>query len=252
MNLKMRYLLLVFGVTLLVFPPLTASAEEVKSGVIKGQVNYCAQGGYIGMQVFIPGRQFMAFLGQDGNFIFEGVPVGAFNLNYLINSKLVHETNNVIVTAGETTDLGKIAFCDTGGTEQATTGTSAPAAEVLSKCEESPDLAECQDADKDGVIAGKDCNDNDASIMPGADELCDGIDNNCNGKIDEALKVKIPNGIGLCNNSVVSVDSCSKGFSDCDKDPANGCETDIFNDPENCGACGNECSDLEICRLGWC
>ncbi len=231
---------------------LSVSAKEETTGTIKGQVNYCAQGGFIGMQVFIPGRQFTAFLGQDGNFIFQGVPAGAFKLNFLINGKLLHETNDIIVTAGESTDLGKITFCDSDVVDHKQSPSLTPAATALAKCGESTDLPECQDADKDGVIALKDCNDNDAAIYPGADELCDGIDNNCDGKVDEALKVEIPNGTGLCKGSVVSVDSCSKGFADCDKDPGNGCETDIYNDSENCGACGNECSELEICRLGIC
>ncbi|GDX79259.1 hypothetical protein LBMAG42_10700 [Deltaproteobacteria bacterium] len=36
---------------------------------------------------------------------------------------------------------------------------------------------------------GTDCNDADAAMSPGADEVCDGIDNNCEGTIDEASAV---------------------------------------------------------------
>lgn len=252
MTWKMRELLTILAVLMSVIFSMHVNASNDTTGTIKGQVNYCAQGGYVGMQVFIPGRQFSAYLGQDGNFIFDGVPAGAFNLNYLINGRLVHETNNVVVTAGEVTDLGKMAFCDSDAAQQVQPALPTPEALLLSKCVDSPQLPECQDADKDGVIAIKDCNDSDAAIYPGADELCDAVDNNCDGRIDEVMKVTISNGVGLCKNSVVTVDSCSKGFADCDKDPTNGCETDIYNDNNNCGACGNECSALEICKLGIC
>jgi len=40
------------------------------------------------------------------------------------------------------------------------------------------------DQDGDGFPHGEDCNDLDRNIRPGAYERCDGIDNNCDGKID--------------------------------------------------------------------
>jgi len=45
------------------------------------------------------------------------------------------------------------------------------------------------DADGDGVFAGADCDDNNANVFPGATEICDGFDNDCNGQVDENVQV---------------------------------------------------------------
>ena len=36
------------------------------------------------------------------------------------------------------------------------------------------------DNDGDGFLSNEDCDDSDPQINPGAEELCDGFDNNCN------------------------------------------------------------------------
>jgi hypothetical protein len=46
------------------------------------------------------------------------------------------------------------------------------------------DSAAPADLDADGYTEAEDCDDDDAAINPGADELCDEVDNNCDGLID--------------------------------------------------------------------
>lgn len=58
--------------------------------------------------------------------------------------------------------------CDTGKETDSDTGTSPGT-----------------DLDGDGYTADVDCNDNDADINPGAAEVCDGADNNCDEVIDD-------------------------------------------------------------------
>ena len=57
-----------------------------------------------------------------------------------------------------------------------------------------PDIGSCDpciDGDGDeygeGECIAPDCNDNDAEINPAAPELCDEIDNDCDGKEDETF-----------------------------------------------------------------
>jgi len=55
-----------------------------------------------------------------------------------------------------------------------------------------------------------DCNDNNSSIHPNAAEICDGIDQNCDGQIDEGLTFDV-DGDGYTSSS-----SCTGSRDDCD------------------------------------
>ena len=59
------------------------------------------------------------------------------------------------------------------------------------------------DDDGDGVSVGDgDCDDNDSSVYPGAQELADGKDNDCNGSVDDGLGTPpaVPSAPSITNN----------------------------------------------------
>ena len=56
-------------------------------------------------------------------------------------------------------------------------------ADCLDGCPGVPDV----DAAEDGFLVCNDCNDSDPFVNPAAAETCDGIDNNCNGVVDDDL-----------------------------------------------------------------
>lgn len=49
--------------------------------------------------------------------------------------------------------------------------------------------AGCADADNDGVGTWRDCDDANPDAFSGAAEVCDGVDNNCDGHVDEEVSI---------------------------------------------------------------
>jgi cysteine-rich repeat protein len=74
------------------------------------------------------------------------------------------------------------------------------------------------DADGDGHApshlgqCGTDCDDEDPEVFTGAAELCDGKDNNCDGKVDEVAPIWYPDcdGDGFAAAGAVGVQRCEK------------------------------------------
>jgi putative metal-binding protein len=60
------------------------------------------------------------------------------------------------------------------------------------------------DADGDGIGAATDCNDSNAAVYPGAAETCNGLDDNCDGLVDEG-----PNGVDPDRDTIAAAcDNC--------------------------------------------
>ena len=105
-----------------------------------------------------------------------------------------------------------------------------------------------QDADGDGYESSEDCDETDPSINPGVPELCDGIDNNCNGQIDEGVLITYfldSDGDGFGDDNE-STQNCAQpsGYvpngNDCD-------DSDEITYPsavEVCDGIDNDCDDL--------
>lgn len=138
--------------------------------------------------------------------VFDKVSFNCLNPG-VVGSSCVQETNQVLVEV-----------CEAGET-----------------CNSGSCVVECFDEDNDGFDTCTedeggddkpvDCNDNDAAINPDATEVCDGVDNNCDGQIDEGNSVDLCGDMMLCE-----VGQCVDVECDMDSD----CGTDGFVGSDFC------------------
>ncbi len=104
------------------------------------------------------------------------------------------------------------------------------------------------DADGDGFNTQDDCDDDNPQIFPGAAELCDEFDNNCNGLVDEGLGITLyrdydGDGWGT-TASAATVCPDSDGWVE-QGDDCNDSHTEIYpGAAELCDALDNDCNGI--------
>lgn len=117
----------------------------------------------------------------------------------------------------------------------------------------------CVDGDGDlygdGIgCLGIDCDESDPEINAGGLETCDGLDEDCDGTIDEGdPSLLCPAGSHVastrCAGGACQIDTCDPDYDDCNAIASDGCEVDI-DTPSDCGGCGDACTLEHVAVAG--
>ena len=127
-----------------------------KAGEIHGVIAVPTTQGAQGLVVYLPGRNFMTRLAKSGEFTLNYVPPGNHTLVVAtVGGQVLHSESAVAVDMHGITELGTITLTP--------------------------------DSDGDGFTIDQDCDDLNAAVYPGAPEIEDGVDNNCDGLVDEGF-----------------------------------------------------------------
>ena len=145
--------------------------SDRSAGQIKGSVTSCSGGFDLrGTLVHIPGISVSTKLGSKPDFKLLSVPEGDYELVFEREGKVLSSVPLVTVRDKMLTSLGNITLCP--------------------------------DNDGDGYNLTADLDDSNPAVHPGAKEICDRIDNNGNGEVDEGCSYrKCPKGGKFCLNN---------------------------------------------------
>ncbi len=107
-----------------------------------------------------------------------------------------------------------------------------------------------------------DCDDAANTVRPGATDVCDGADNDCNGTIDDptpadsgcvAMFPAAAHATIACSATTHACGiTCATNFADCDGRIDNGCEVDLRTNAAHCGTCATSCPVAATCAARAC
>lgn len=128
-------------------------------------------------------------------------------------------------------------ICVSGGSDDCT-----PACQEFQTCFQGScvDIGDPNDKDGDGSPTGVDCDDFNAQINPDAHEYCDGVDNNCNGLVDEGCPACADGDVQPCGTDI---GECIAGVQTCNSGGWGVC-SGTAPQPERCDNRDNDCDGL--------
>ncbi len=93
------------------------------------------------------------------------------------------------------------------------------------------------DDDGDGFADALDCAPLAADAFPGADEVCDGIDGDCDGDVDELLQERCYDG----PPETIALGQCTRGIRSCVEGEWGACEGQVVPSDELCDGLDTDC-----------
>lgn len=195
--------------------PQGAPGAAASAGAIGGQLASCIPGATLDSYlVHIPGRAFSVITGADGAFQIDNVPPGDYTVSVsasaVVSPVEAIEVNGGVVTLPELqqryVSVASFQVTVSDGLE------TLPDPVQVGTCAPPPPCTLTtffQDADADGfgnpsstvqactqpagfTLRGGDCNDFNSRVNPNATELLNGIDDDCDGQVDEGFSPPPP------------------------------------------------------------
>jgi hypothetical protein len=196
-----------------------AQSQKADTVIVTGQISLGANSQCVarGALVYIPGRSFVAKLDADGQFALYQVPQAKGNYTLRI------EIPNMQEGAFDVTLNAKPPMVNMGTI-------NVPGS--------------CSTGGGGDFCSTTPCDDNNKCTT-----------DTCNGSASTCIFTPTITYINAsCDPATGGMGACNAGFADCNTNSADGCETSIFTDVNNCGGCGISCiaAGFHVCVAGMC